>query len=212
MHLTKRQSLVGAGIVLAAVLFLFIIALNRGAKIPSRRTSAPPPPDTIVPSATQAAPGQIVLDSFHRVETRNGKPVWEVKASKGVLDPRTNEAVLEDARVTLSRDRNEPLSIAADRAKVLIMGSALQNAEAWGNVLIRQKDMELRSQEAHYNMESGEIHVPGAVELKNSFLMIEGKELTGNADSQVFHLHEDVETTIEDGKQVPQANENASDG
>ncbi|WKZ57992.1 MAG: LPS export ABC transporter periplasmic protein LptC [Bdellovibrionota bacterium] len=201
MHITKQQSIAGAVLVLVAAIGLLILAT----RVPQQRTEqAPRTPiqeEQSAAASAHSAPGQIVLDNFHRTETRNGSPIWEVKASKGVLNPSTNEALLDQAEVTLSRKKEQPTFIQADHAKVLIQGATLTSAEAWGNVVVKQRDMELHSDRALYDLASEQVDVPGAVEIQNSLLQIKGVGLKGDLASQVFHLQRDVETTIHNDRQ-----------
>jgi LPS export ABC transporter protein LptC len=149
---------------------------------------------------TVAAPEtsqRFVLDKFHRSETKDGKKLWEVTASRGEYQPTNNSAVLRNAVLEMAQGKSGSVEIRSDDATLFLKGTGLDRAELQGNVvLIQNKKTTLTSDQAVYDRTKNTITIPGSVRIDGPLLEILGTGLTGDLEKQQFTLASQVVTTI----------------
>lgn len=137
------------------------------------------------------------LSNFHRSEVRDGKLVWEVRASNGEYFPETENAEVREANVLLFDEQGRPVRIEANHALLKLKGTALVEADASGNVRLTYYDGTiLTTERAIYHHEQGVVRAPGKVHIQNERMEIEGVGMTAKLDEKTFHLDSAVRTLI----------------
>ncbi len=90
-------------------------------------------------SAAAAVSGgsELHLQEFHRVEVKNGKKMWEVRATDAKYFPADSIVHVNDAEVMVYQAKGEPVGFRARSARLLLAGDSLQSAELEGNVIVQ---------------------------------------------------------------------------
>jgi LPS export ABC transporter protein LptC len=208
MHLGRRQSLILAGAILTAF-FVVGIWLIPSRREPMRTTSAVPTPPAAVtaqpaPDASVAAPDPnatsssiLALDQFHRVETREGKKIWEVRAKHGQYYPERNVVHIEEGSLWLFRKNNETIQIQAGSAELFLEGANLTRAEIKKNVRLEfNEKVRITTESAEYDVKADMIRAPNEVHIETDRLEVSGKRLEAKLESKEVTLLESVHTVV----------------
>jgi LPS export ABC transporter protein LptC len=206
MAISKRQSRLLAWVILGGTIVAFILAIalqdrNQGEILsdiePLQNVS------TALPSQSQPIPNNTLepakaeLQTFHRVETRNGKTLWEIKASHGKLMPETNSALIDNATLLLYRPSGETVRVVADQAVVKLEGATLAVADLSGHVqLAIEGSIDARTDQATLNRKTQTLEAPQHVTIQGKGIFVEGDGLSGNLQSEQYTIHRDVSTII----------------
>jgi len=195
MRLRRRQSQIIAG----AVLVLFFVVATLLARTNSEQNtqiSLALPNATPTPTPEPVAPSEgsrFMLKDFHRSETRDGKTVWEVRATQGQFFPEEQQAKLREATIWVYRKNGDILQLRAKEALLKVQGAALLSAHASGGVVaIMNATTTLETESAVYDKDSNKIFAPGAVKIVNERAEQNGIGLEGNLETRAFKISKDV--------------------
>jgi LPS export ABC transporter protein LptC len=205
MRITKRQSIVAAILILTAFFAsgTFFVRRNRpgtdagggsaGASSSAAASSSLAAPLEI-PSAGKS---MVVLNEFHRSETKDGRKLWEVTARQGHYFAETQSADLYDAKLLVYRKNGDTVYLDAKRAALTFSGFGLEKASlSEGMHLSLGTQVSLETAAAVYDKKQDTVVAPGSVKISNDVVEIKGEELHVNLDSQELSLARNVETVI----------------
>jgi LPS export ABC transporter protein LptC len=215
MRLRKKQALRLAVAVLALFFILSLTIFDSGPSKPKTASVAPEKAPTAVNAApadnTNNSPeqaGATELNQFHRLETKNGKRLWEVKGTLATFDdpkdkdntnaksasPKIN---ITDALFTSFENDQPAYEIKAQQAGVKVGLTGIDEVSLKKNVRLQmQSKYVLESELADYNGTSQNIAIPVPVKISGEGFEITGNKLYGNLKEKKFTLLGKVNTFI----------------
>ncbi len=148
------------------------------------------------------------LQDFHRVEVKDGKPSWEVRAKEAKFFAEENLTHVNDANLIFYREKNSKINVSAQVATLHHGASeegnstsstaSLGKAELEGNLIILVDDsVTIKSDYALYDAVKGEIVAPNDVVIEGPQFTVSGKGLRFTIDSQEIELIENVQSRFE---------------
>ncbi|MCB0338231.1 MAG: LPS export ABC transporter periplasmic protein LptC [Bdellovibrionales bacterium] len=151
--------------------------------------------------STGSVESEFILNDFHRVETKNGQKLWEVKAQKGKYFSESSSAEVEKATLWYFRNKNDVITLEANEAILYLDDNSLKMANAKGDVRVNLNDkLYAKADEATFNKKDNSILAPGVVHIKNDRIHIRGEQLKITLDDQTYYLARDVSTVIQPKK------------
>lgn len=141
---------------------------------------------------------QIVLDEFHRSESKNGRKMWEVKGKKGEYSPKTGTARITEADLWLYKESGDIVHLLANQGIVQLDGVTLRTADLEGNVSVsvENKSVTVTTEKAIYDKSLEVVRAPGKVKLTSTMGEISGESLIAKIDKLEFILEKNVQTII----------------
>lgn len=164
---------------------------------PAQPAMTAPVQETLAATPLATAAPVFSLKEFHRSQIENGKVVWQVDASSGSFDPIAKQATLVNAHLTTTEKDGSQLEITAGAAKLTLNGATLTQADAASGVDIKfQGKVELKTDQASINQETGDVRAPGLVTIRSDAMLITGEGLEGNLRKKEIKLLRRVATTV----------------
>lgn len=147
---------------------------------------------------------ELHLQEFHRVEVKNGKKMWEVRAHDARYFPADSIVQVNDAEVMVYQTKGEPVGFRAKSARLLLAGDSLQSAELEGNVIVQvTSTVNFQTEVALYDSKDGSMSAPGAVNIKGDGFSLTGEGLALSIPDQVIRINQNVSSQFESGAKLP---------
>lgn len=144
--------------------------------------------------------GTALLQEFHRTETKDGKPIWEISAKQGQYLSQGGGVKLVAPRLTMFRSAGQTVNVEAETATVFIEGAALKNAELSKAVKITlDSKTSISTELATYDKSIEAIASPGPVKISAEMITISGDSLKGNIANSEFVISGNVDSVINPG-------------
>jgi LPS export ABC transporter protein LptC len=219
MRLTKKNALrLAVGVlILFFILSLSIFDSGKDNASKSLRTKVDLGSEQELPSdnndsnssttATAKKPDESTeLTDFYRLETKDGKKLWEIKGKVATYQDQTKtqknnndqpEIKIQDA-LFISFDNDAPAYEIKAKVAGLVMGlTGLAAVNLRESVkLLMQSKYTLEASEASYVGSTESITMPVPVVISGDGFEVRGKRLDGNLKTQIFTLSGDVNTFI----------------
>ena len=148
-------------------------------------------PEMLVSSIKEGA--NLSLGKIRQTATRDGRKEWSLEAGSAHYIENQKKAVLKDLFITYFLENDQKVYLNADNG---ILNTKTNDIEFSGNVVVRNKDYRMETEELHYDHQRRFI-------LSNVRVHISGEAAQVSADSLTFELETnkvvltgDVETTI----------------
>jgi LPS export ABC transporter protein LptC len=192
---------------IAFVFIMFGIAWKRSAdRVP---IVAEVKEDTVELSKTEKEnpkeESQFHLQDFHRVEVKDGQPIWEVKAKEAKYYADKGVTNLDQALLIVYQKDSQPIEVSATEAKLFLEKGILTKAELEGVVTLELKgSLDLETSRAVYNMLSRTISAPKEVKISGPGYKVFGESLSMHIDDRVVDLSGGVMSKFEPGAKIPQ--------
>ncbi len=140
---------------------------------------------------------KFVLGEFHRSEVRDGKKVWEIKASQGKYHPEKGSALLNEARLWMFKKDGSSIELFSHNAEIFFQGAELSRADVSSDVkLIYNNDVTVETDEAHYVKADDTVLAPNKVVIKSNNTEVRGEDMRVQVEEQIITLSRNVETFI----------------
>lgn len=200
MHLTKSYSVILA--VASIALFFGVATLWFRQRTSLPTVSIDESTHRLVESASHDAPSTsiapvVALNEFHRSEVKNGRKLWEVKASRGEYNPETANIRLSEATVWIFRKDGEMIELQADTAGLHLDGQSLSHVELEGRVkVVRNNEVTVETDRATFERQSNLVRAPGRVELTSETLQVSGVGLEANVETKEIKLLSHVTSVV----------------
>lgn len=196
------------GGLLSFVLFLFISLVSRS----QNRSSILGPTavftaaqgDQSVATNVQDASSKLHLQEFHRVEVKDGRPVWEVRASEAKHFPEDNLIHVNQAALTVYRRGESPIEVRSKAARLLANGASLTKAVLEGEIAVHvDESVEISTDLATFDVAEQVITAPEHVVIKGPGYQIQGDGLRFLVDSKQFEFSRNVQSEFDQGAKGP---------
>ena len=127
----------------------------------------------------------ISIGKAHQTATRNGRMEWSLDAASADYIDKNSQAIFKDLSVTFYLKDETRVYITANQG---ILKTDSNNMEIYGNVVVRNKDYQLRCENLHYNHDQRIIISKVPVNITgNSFeLVADSMSLNLNTNTALF--------------------------
>ena len=149
----------------------------------------------------------IVLEKFHRSESRGDKKLWEIEAEKGKFIPSNNAIKLFDSIIDFYQKDGTLVKVISKNATVYLHGEELDKADFTNGVVVHYGDKyTITTEEASYDKNGG-VNKGGSVisnthtEIKGDGIDAYGEKLYVDIESKGMKLSEKVKTILLPKKQ-----------
>jgi len=185
----RKKSLIVAASVIVAF-FLGVIFLFK------KQTSISTPIGELSVELDLSTGPKVVLNNFKRSESKDGKKLWEITAEKGVFSPNTQEAQVENPKLQFFKKSDVTVTLTSRKAIINFDNQTLANAELLEEVLLVQDNPSfiMTGNRALYDQK--QVLIPGPVTIRSDSLFIEGENLVGDVEAEVFTLKNNVKSVI----------------
>ncbi|MCB0358712.1 MAG: LPS export ABC transporter periplasmic protein LptC [Bdellovibrionales bacterium] len=138
------------------------------------------------------------LQDFHRIQVKDGRPVWEVRASDAMYYSAEELAHVNDAHVTMYREDGSAVRIRARAGKLHLSGQSLERAELEGDVHVAlDESMNLVTERATYDSVAQLLICPDFARVFGPGYTVEGNELRAHVDTRVATFGANVRSRFE---------------
>lgn len=138
------------------------------------------------------------MQEFKRVEIRDGKKVWEVKAKEAQYYTTEQLAHVNDAEVYIYRDNGSTVHFKSNAGKLYLSGETLIKAEFEGDIIVViDNTTTLATNFAVYDALQNKLTAPGDVSISGDGFVIEGNEMDYLLNSQQFSLSHRVRSVFD---------------
>lgn len=204
MRLSQSKSRKLAGAIIGGFFAIGLSFLLARPTNKSGQSGQPTPTQNTLPEdVTQSAQPGAVIQGFHRIETKNGKTLWEISADRGEYLASSGGIKLFAPSLSLFR-RDEPILVSAGEAVVHIEGAGLRSAElSQGVKIVVDSSTSITTDLASYDRPSDSIASPGGVKIKGAMIEVSGGSLSGSILKDEFTIAGGVESVINPLKRQP---------
>lgn len=139
----------------------------------------------------------LFLQDFHRVEVRDGKPVWEVKAKSARYFRTEDLALVNDLALIVYKAKETSVKIQANAAKLYLNTDALKRAELEGSITVDlDQTLQVKTEMATYRKDKNSVIAPGAVKIVGKGYEISGGKMRVSLENQVVELSDGVQSVF----------------
>jgi LPS export ABC transporter protein LptC len=147
---------------------------------------------------------RIHLQDFHRVEVKDGRPVWEVRAKDAQYFAQERVTHINDSSVIVYRRDHSSVRINAASAKLYMTEESIERAELEGNVVVDLgESVTVTTDMAVYQARTRQIMAPGRVSIEGNGYEVKGARLSLDLDSQLVTLSERVTSRFAPRAELP---------
>lgn len=149
---------------------------------------------------------KIQLRDFNRVEVREGKPVWEIRAKEARYFASSSVVLVSDADLTVYQSDGSKTFIGSKGAKLHLKDSAVERVELEGDVKVELSgSFVAKTQYAAYLSGERGLSAPGLVKLAGDGYSVEGVGFHMNLESGEVNFLGKVKTFFTPGAEVPKS-------
>lgn len=143
--------------------------------------------------SNSASGSALELQDFHRLEIKDGKPVWEVRARNAKYLPDQGITHVNQTSVTLYREEGSSVLVTSKAARLHMDGDSISKAELDGDVVVGLEDsMELRTNQAVYSLRDKLFIAPEDVQILGEGFEVRGIGLEFGLEKQIVKLDRQV--------------------
>lgn len=185
----KKSFIIAGGIIAAFFIGVFILFKQRPSIVTPLGTAS-------ISIDAQSGP-KLILNDFHRSETKNGKLIWEVHATEGSFSPSNQTAEVKKPVVRLMRKQGE-VNLTSVTASLSFQGQTLTSAHLKEEVTLDQKNppFSMRTNDAMFNQAEQSLIIPGEVTIISDTISVKGDGLVGDLEKGVFTINKNVRSVI----------------
>lgn len=137
------------------------------------------------------------IRDFRRVKTKDGKPVWEVKAAEArYFDDQDAIVVRAPEVIFFFDDGKRRASLSGAEGRLQLSGQELERVTVTGDVRLLLDDLEFRADEASYDRERDLIAAPGPVTITGRSMDVHANGMEVLVTPQRVHLLAQVRTVL----------------
>ncbi|MBI2963517.1 MAG: LPS export ABC transporter periplasmic protein LptC [Deltaproteobacteria bacterium] len=136
------------------------------------------------------------IQNFHRIEIRDGKKTWELRADEAQYLQDQNQVVVRRPNTTLYTKEGEKVTVSGDLGSVQFKGRDLQKAELHDSVEIRVRGFVIRADDAVYDRDVDRIVARGPVTIEGERLRVAGNDMVVFVKESRFELTRPVRVTL----------------
>lgn len=144
-------------------------------------------------SQSAADQSAVTIQDFHRVETKAGTPVWEVKAAEARFLSSTGVTNVAEMDLIVYREDGSKVFLNSDSARLVIIDGSISKVELAGNVKVKLEDgTTVLTDSAVYIAEAEEVRSVSDVEIFGNGFLIQGKGMIADLNDRYIRLEHNV--------------------
>ncbi|MDD2942121.1 MAG: LPS export ABC transporter periplasmic protein LptC [bacterium] len=148
---------------------------------------------TDMQSQSAADQSAVTIQDFHRVETKAGTPVWEVKAAEARFLSSTGVTNVAEMDLIVYREDGSKVFLNSDSARLVIIDGSISKVELAGNVKVKLEDgTTVLTDSAVYIAEAEEVRSVSDVEIFGNGFLIQGKGMIADLNDRYIRLEHNV--------------------
>ena len=137
------------------------------------------------------------IQDFRRVKTKQGKPVWEIKAVDARYFDDQNAIVVQKPEVTFFLDDGaRRATLKGTEGRLQLDGQELESVNVQGDVRLVLDDLEFRSATASYERDKDLISAPGPVTITGNTMDVKAEGMEVQVTPQQVRLLAQVHTVL----------------
>ena len=148
-------------------------------------------PEMLVSSIQDGA--NLSLGKIRQTATRDGRKEWSLEAGSAHYIEDKDKAVLKDLSITYFLENNQEVYLNADSG---ILNTSTNDIEFSGNVLVRNKDYRMKTEQLHYKHKRRLIFSDVPVNISGQAAEISANSLTFELETNKIVLSGDVTTSL----------------
>jgi LPS export ABC transporter protein LptC len=148
-------------------------------------------PEMLVSSIKDGA--NLSLGKIRQTATRDGKKEWSLEAGSAHYMENENKAVLKDLFITYFLENNQKVYLNADNG---ILNTSTNDIEFSGNVLVKNDDYRMKTEQLHYKHKRRLIFSDVPVNISGDAAEISANSLTFELETNKIVLTGDVTTSL----------------
>lgn len=150
------------------------------------------------------ASSHVQLQSFHRMQIKDGKPAWEIQAGDAKYFPDEKVTHVNNAHLVLYREKGDQVVVDAAAAKLYLAGEGVLRAVLEGKTEITSGEkLALHTNGATFDSTRGEFFTESVVEVSGEGFHIDGRRLRYVLATGTVVFDGDVKSKFEAGAQLP---------
>ena len=164
--------------------------------------------DSFAAFAELGTPGErgtkLHLKDFHRVEVRNGRPVWEISAEEANHFAKDSIAHVNKAAVKIYRSNDSDVEIKALRARLEMNESQVSKANLEQDVLVTfENSLKVKTDHAIYDAVERKIRAPEFAVIEGQGFEVSGMGFEIEIDRQIIQIAQNVSSRFEPEAKLP---------
>ncbi|MCC6953520.1 MAG: LPS export ABC transporter periplasmic protein LptC [Deltaproteobacteria bacterium] len=201
LQFLRRAFVVAGALYLALVVSVMALrSQGRGARAASFGAGA-------AEEASAGKDSKLHLQDFYRVQTREGRKSWELRATDAKFFPDEGVTYVNSAQLLLKREDGSTLTLTSDSAKLYMEGELMDRAELQGNVVVQSEDsVTLATQFAVFRDSERLITAPGEARISGPGYQVDGEELELFIDRDEMNFGSNVRSQFARGSKMPDLN------
>lgn len=153
---------------------------------------------------SDAGNSELHLQEFHRVEVKDGRTLWEVRAQDARYFVDQGVTQVNEVMLRVYRENGSPLDLRAKAAKLHLQNDSLKEVELQGSISVQDQDgFSVYSELAYFDVSQGVIRSPSRVIVKGQGYELEGVGMELLLESQQVSLVEQVRSEFTLGAKPP---------
>ena len=209
MSAIKIRKIQGIFLLFAVAFFLFLVAAivsrstGRSSLWGSERDTSLSE-SLPLPKVSDNNQSEIHLQDFHRVEVKEGRKLWELRAKDAKYFASEGVTQVNEAAMIIYRPEQPAVNVSSRSAKLYLEGESLSRVELEGDIVVAiDNSIEMRSGLAFLDMTQRLLRAPAHATLAGPGYEVQGVELEVDIDQQNVRFYRDVESRFEQGAKVP---------
>ncbi len=147
---------------------------------------------------------KLLLEDFHRVEVKNGRPVWEIRAKDAKYFPKDLVIHVNEAQLKIYSEKRG-VRVKAEAAKLYRSETSLARAALDGNIVIETGDgMFIHTDSAEFDAVAKVFQAPAGVEIHGEGFSVKGEGFRFYVESGIVSFSRNVQCSFETGAKIPQ--------
>lgn len=184
-RIAKLLGTIGA-IVLGVILLATVIVVRHHAAS-----------EKLAKAAIGLAPGALLhAHNFHWTQMKGDQSQWVLKAADASYSDDKTSLILLNPELTMVDKDGKRVDLTAGRARLILNGNHIKNANMSGRVIVHYGDFVLSTEQADFAPDDDRLEAAGPVQIQNPDMTVTGIGLSGNPKTEVFQLHQQVNTRI----------------
>jgi len=135
----------------------------------------------------------VSIDKIHHVATKDGKTEWSLDARTARVKGDKNEVILEDISAVFFREDGTKVYLTGDEG---LLKTDSKDIEVKGNILVKNKDYRLKTENLHYNHQKRVIICKVPVKLSGRSFQLTAETMSIELNTQKAVLEGRVKGTI----------------
>lgn len=135
------------------------------------------------------------ITQFQKTSTRNGKKEWQISAASAKFIRNQKKAVFKDIDVTFYLENDDSIQLKAQKG---ILYTDSNNIEAAGDVIVKNKELQLKTQQLNYEHQRRIIHSDKPIFISGGAITLSADSMSLELNTQKAQLQGNVKSSVDE--------------